>query len=498
MSTTYHYLVSVDFQNATQVNSEYLQRIIDSNITITVPVNYISIDAMEDVYIAFPSALSAPEKTELDSVVNAYVYVPTPPEGKSSTYQVVVSNDVNYPGDFTTIAAAFAAGNSSVFVKHGVYYESSDIILPDGGQLWGEIPGKTIIIFTGAFSVKIDGSEGLIENTGTVTYTNNSNIITGVGTTFTNMSASLATKFVYILLGSNYYQVFSIESDTQLTLSKIYRGITSGGNMYHLQPMLSGCQIGNLSIAGSTSSGIYIRGVRYSGLQNISISQCAIGLNILETGNLTFGRFIVYASGVGVNMTNTTGLSLDTVHVANCVSHGLTISGSFTKDILFTSCASENNNGNGINCTDSADTIKIICSVFSYNNLVAIQSDSTCSNISINNSNLLKNGQGLLLNGSDSIISNSQIVGNSGNGVFISDTSSVRGCTVKDNLGNGITVNGSENRVDSNCIKNNSINGVEILALSNNNIIALNNIITNGTNLVDGGTNTVNANNILS
>lgn len=73
MATDYSYTISTDFKTATQINIEQLQREINNDVTISVDSIGISVHG-DDVTIHFPSALSGPQKTGLDSLVNTYVY----------------------------------------------------------------------------------------------------------------------------------------------------------------------------------------------------------------------------------------------------------------------------------------------------------------------------------------------------------------------------------------------------------------------------------------
>jgi len=190
MTSNYIYNITDDFTNATKVNSNQLQSEINADYNISVNVSYINqVKDTNNVEVFFPTALSPSQKTALDSLVSSYTYTAPVQPSKVVSHQVVVSNDPNNPGDYSSISEAFDAGEESVLVRHGIYYESSDIIIQDAGQLSGEIQGKTIIVFTGPYSIKIDGSGGVKEDIGTISITHNTDIVTGVGTTFTNLSS---------------------------------------------------------------------------------------------------------------------------------------------------------------------------------------------------------------------------------------------------------------------------------------------------------------------
>ncbi|WP_052198380.1 pyocin knob domain-containing protein [Pectobacterium fontis] len=71
--------------------------------------------------------------------------------------------------------------------------------------------------------------------TGTITATNNSKIITGAGTQFTNPLNGVSAGRMLLLPGAGAVQIYEIESvqsDTQLTLVSAFSGATGSGKLY--------------------------------------------------------------------------------------------------------------------------------------------------------------------------------------------------------------------------------------------------------------------------
>lgn len=69
--------------------------------------------------------------------------------------------------------------------------------------------------------------------TGTITVTNGSTTITGVGTAFI---ANVVNGYALIAPDGRTYEVASVDSNTQITLARAYNGATAAGQSYSIQP----------------------------------------------------------------------------------------------------------------------------------------------------------------------------------------------------------------------------------------------------------------------
>lgn len=491
MATSYDYSISTDFTSASQVNISELKNAITADPAINIDPSYIS-SVDDTVTIHFPSSLSSEQKTALDSLVSAYTYVETKTPYAVS-YDTFISNN-EYIGEYSSIADAFANGKTSLFVKNGTYYESSDIIIPNGGQLFGELPGKTIIYLVGSARVVIDGSGGVKETTGTISIVNNSKIVTGSGTTFTNLASGQ-----YIRLGTNYYEIDTVDSNIQLTLKEVYVGTSLTNNSYQAQAMFSGCRINNFNIVASSSTGLYIRGVRHSGINSVAISKCGTGLEIVDCGDLSIKEVITtYSGDSGVKISNSVSLSLHTINVFNSLSHGIYLSGINT-NVVINSCASENNNGCGLYINNSSECTHIIGSIFKNNNSDGVYSTSNTMHMVISGCEVSSNnGIGFNITGSYNEISNCCIEENNTDGIITGHGCIINGCIITE-CTNGIKmISGSNNCcIDGNNVSNNSGYGIQIL--SNNCGINGNNINNNGTDgiYIDGTKNRISNNTVV-
>ena len=386
----------------------------------------------------------------------------------TKTYSCIVDKSGN--GNYTSVVAAFNAGNTSVFVNAGMYIETSDIVIPNGGQLIGAVQGETIIVLYGPYSIKIDGSGGTNETTGTISIASNTSIITGTGTTFTNLSAG-----DFILVGTNYYTISTIDSTTQVTLLKTYVGssITDAG--YKAQSMYTGCIVSNLIVASSLSNGLYVRGLRHGKISSVAFTDCSTSMTIIDSGDLSIAEVIsTFSTGVGINVVNCISLSFHTINIFNGSSHGMEVLGS---NIINESCACENNSGYGFHIIGDSSFININDCIVKYNNSIGIKGESTVTCTTISNTELShNNGNGICMQGNNINIIACFVVENSGKGIIIGSENIIKGNTIKRNGGDGIKIPSASvlSIVSGNSMEDNTGIGVNVLAekcgVSDNNI----------------------------
>jgi hypothetical protein len=490
MTTSYTYNITTDFTNATQINLTQLQKEID--VSISIKSSYIN-QYNDNIIIFFQSSLDGTQKTSLDVLVSTYTYIEHKHESLSIANQVVVSNDPNNPGDYTSISAAFNSGESSVLVRNGIYVESSDINIPNGGQLKGELPGKTYIILYGPYSVKIDGSGGILEVTGTLSISNNTKVVTGVGTTFTNLLSGY-----YILLGTNFYQIDTVDSDIQVTLKDIYVGITITGINVKAQPMYTGCAIENIIISSSTTVGIYCRAMRHGCIKSVAITNCAQTCTINNCSDLSITQIICTLSGgVGMKIIDCVSISSSIVNIFNSIGNGIEISG---LNLIFESCAFENNNGVGFHILDNSQFVNLTDCVIKNNNNTGLLGEVNTSFISVSNSEFSNNnGKGISLIGYNNSISNNFVTLNKSNAITVGLDNNIHGNSIKNNIGDGIVapVGSDYTLIVNNDLNNNTGIGINLLCFKS---ITSNNVIQNsgGDGIYLNSINNIINNNIIS
>ena len=281
--TIYEYSIASDFKNADDVDLSKLQTIINSNITINAVVS--SSELIGDtVKLILTTTLIPNEETELDTVISNYIFTDII---SAEIYDSIV--DVNGNGDYLLPSAAFADGHVSLFLRNGIYFETTDVVMPDYGTMVGESGGNVVIHFLGqANGVIADGSGGAKESAGTISIVHLTSTVVGTGTTFTNLVPD-----DFIRVGTNYYKIASITDNTHLELVDVYQGVTLSGCLYTAQHMYAGVTLNRLIITGSTTSGLYLRACWHFTLIAVSFKQNSPNVNLLDCGDSALNLVLI-------------------------------------------------------------------------------------------------------------------------------------------------------------------------------------------------------------
>ena len=564
MSNPYTYSIASDFSG--NLNPGQFKEIIDDDTEITTTL--VNIDTNGDIVtINFSMDLPSQELTRLNVLIIDYIYGADPIatlisdgaygtiatlsisqtenrtltlpnitdnilsqnntvtiSGKTITtasntftknYECIVDGSGN--GDYTSISAAFAAGKSSVEIRNGIYYELNDIVLPDKGKLIGEANGQVVIVLTSSNSVKIDGSQGVKETVGTVSITNNSNIVTGVGTSFTNLLSGS-----YILIGNNFYPIISIANDTTLTLSDIYKGKDIVNEIYIAQQMLTGVTLENIIITSVSklTPGLVIRGVRHFTARSVAVTNCKPNISIEDSGDSSFYTVISQNSAEhGIIIKNCYDFLCDTLNVFNNELNGLLLE-SANNCIVLQACTCNCNNKNGIEICGTTESVTINGCVCKQNKGMGVTSDNTVKEITIEGSMILNNdSSGIDFDSENNIIADSIISHNNGDGILACNKSMIHNNHCSKNIGHGINISmcnkcivqgntldynigdgiycGGDNIVFNTNICSNNVNGMNIINTASNNIVMGNQFINNtGQNYINNGVDIVSHYNI--
>ncbi len=444
----YTYSNVKDFDNnLTNSNSlEFRTRLL-TNVNITKQCTDVKIVG-DVVEVWFNGNLTEPEEEVLAQLV-AEKYK------DSNIFETIV--DSRGRGQFSSIADAFAAGKTSVYVRDGTYYETQNIIIPDGGQLEGESQSNVRIVLVGNNTIKIDGSAGVKQTAGTISIAANSLIVTGVGTMFTALQPK-----DFIQLGTTYYEIGSIESDISLTLAQMYLGAPLVNVDYLAQHMYTGIKISNLIVALSSATGLYIRGVRHCGFKSLAIIGCTPNIVVVDSGEFAMYEIInCFSKGIGISFENVTSMLLQTLDIYNCAGHGMALLGKTTNAV----CASSafcNNFGCGLMLNDMLCDLHFTNCIFKQNNACGIFMQGNCMQVIVQGCTVGdNNGVGISISGSANLVSNN-IIKNASHGVVTSPFCVVTSNQIDENKGNGIMCpEGSDNiNISMNRISNNLINGV--------------------------------------
>lgn len=475
LSNTYVYSISSDFLNASTIDAFHLKMLISQNQIITTEIEGVSTFG-DNVTISFVSSLSSSEVTELNSVVANYTNSSIPFISSSKLYDAYVSNNPYATGDYTSIAAAYAAGHSSVFIRKGTYYETSDIVIPNGGQFYGEAPGYVFVVLLGGAKVISDAVTGNPSETiGTISIANNTNQVVGTGTTFTNLSPGQ-----FILIGSNYFPIASIQDDTHLTTVDINRGQTMTNKPLKANSIYSGISIQNGIFYGSTNEALHIRGVRNSSFGNLAFYNCGKGVIMKDSADLSIVSFVInHCGGVGYEIDSCYSLSLNIVNNYNNGGNGFTIKGNSFNINIQTSTA-ESNGGHGFYFTDTANLINLTEAVVKYNLNDGIYMDTNTQFVSLSSLESAHNGgYGVNLKGKNIYVGGGFILDNGSDGILIQSSSeccSIESNSIGNNSSYGINASGTKTTMTENHIGQNTSGGMIFNGLNNSSIS--NNVIT--------------------
>ena len=430
---------------------------------------------------------------------------------------VMVGSSINNFVNYTSISEAFGDGNTSVYVKSGTYTENTDIVIPNGGKLIGESTGNVIIELTSGASITIDGSSGVNETSGTIDIVNSSKTISGTGTTFTNLSAGQ-----YILLGNNFYEIESIANDTSLDVVNAYQGISKSNISYIAQAMINRPLLRNLTVKGSSATGIMFRAAQNVILDNVDLMENDTNLEILDCGlcNIQSITSQNATTGPGVSIDQSSCVTFSGCNIFNNNSHGMNITNG-SSHVSCLSCNISSNNGSGCNIDGNSKNINLSDSNIKQNKLHGIHAATTASQVVTNSCSIMSNGsRGILLDGTKCMVNSCNLDQNALGIEFTNDDNSIKGTVIDGSSDHGMSISGNNHVIEGNRIRgsgnkglyiagnNSSVinnlvsqntgNGIELTSLATSNLVRSNTAHNNtGIDMVDGGSDTTFSNNIL-
>ena len=416
-----------------------------------------------------------------------------------ASHDVIV--DKSGKGNYTTIAKAFSDGHKNVFVRRGIYVETEDIVLPEDGTLIGEGIGLVKIVFSGPYSIRIDGT-GRKETAGTVTFTNASSTVTGVGTTFTNLQGD-----DWIRRGPTAYQILSIESNTSMTLKVPYRGKTISGEALLAMSMVEGVHVQDLVMINSTQApALLLRQATHVTARSCLILNCgAVGKGAVDLKDchavLMFGVLVDSAVGQGGVFIDSTSVRLETWESKNCAEDGVYIGGA-SHGIVIDAFFSILNGGHGVNVNDTSTHTNLTDGMCVGNAGKGINTMPGTGTTILNSCTITDNGSdGIDFDGKDNLAGSCIIKNNGGHGVQGGDKTIITGNRISNNTLKGVNHNnddscsitgnivhdngstgiraGKDNTVSSNIVYANGSGGIEVANSKDNVSITTNRVYNN-------------------
>lgn len=426
-------------------------------------------------------------------------------------YDAVI--DAGGLGDYVNIKPALDAGLKTLFIKKGTYAQTADLSLPSGALLKGE-NSEVYITFAGNTQLKAQ-SPTASKSGGTITVTNGSAAVVGVGTSF---AAGDVGK--YIRVQNEFYLISGHTDALNITLSETYQGDTTAGLSYFLREMLTGVMLENLVVVGNGTNTLDL--VLFDGVLNSRISACVFRDNnqsnfkSVESGVLSFINVLSRSSAAdgfelettfsanfsacegvnnaayGYNLVSGNGLTIDNSHANNNNLYGIQTAVAQT---IVTSCQASQNKEGGIRVLGTSTDTKIEgCAMLNNEQIgVVLEADRFIVDSCTFDDH---SDNGVRIEGNEGVVSNCNIINSSigietrtggGNNVTII------GNTTNNNTAGGIVANFGDNMtIGHNISTNNGVHGISILA--DNNIIN-GNVCTGNTN---NGINVTGDNNIIS
>ena len=465
----YTYSITTDFGNDVEnLDTETLHKVIESSVSITPVLDSVGLE-LDVVSIEFESALSTGEQTELDTIVTNHVPIE---QDYSIMYGAIV--DASGNGDYTSISDAINDGKISIFIRSGVYVETSNIILPNNFYIVGEDKTSVIVHFYGTNSGFVVDGGAPIENVGTVSISNNTVAVTGSGTTFTNL-----LPYDYIQLGSSSHQIISIESDTGLTLRDSYRGPDLTNVPYKATTYKTG-SLSTISMAFSTGSLLTLNKVINVSIKDVGLGMSTSGLTVTDSVQYLLVSSVVYNCGVGITISDSSMFSLSNVIVKNNLTNGVLMTN--CESLLVDSLYVYNSGEDGIKLVSGGKNVQITEAISNENKGSGIVSTTTgnilfqsCITSDNGASGTVSSGTGYDCLGGCISSNNAQY------GFKLSDNSALTGCVAtENNIGVDLT-DSTGCVVNSSFVSNNTNDGVLYNAGTQESMITSCQINDNGT-----------------
>lgn len=481
MAATETYALAGDF--GSQVDIKQLEEEIKADAAIPTAVQGVSVNANTDtVQITFASTLDTAEKTALDALVAAYVFSPMVPQASASMPGVVAADG---SGHFTTVAAAFNAGFRQVVVKAGEYKETETVVIPPFGSLEGLAPEITVLDFSTApaglaAAITVDGSAGApVYATGTLDATHNSATLTGTGTAFVTSGVQPGWS---VVLGDDYHEILSVDSDTSLTLTDVYRGPSVSGKPTKILLMLTRhCLLKNFSVNNAPNTAVHINSARHVMLERVHVRSNGGGadaLCVVNSGHVSFlGCDVVGAANHGMVVDGSLHTSIYHTNLQNAGGHGMAVQGMACCTLLQHVRAS-GNGSSGVLVTGGSMHTSVSKLSAKHNTLHGLHVDGNARHSTVTRSVLSANHTaGAHLAGPQSSLSHSTVAENVSVGIeCAADQQQVHHNSIRGNGGDNVRVASSENHVEGNHILDGSASGVFVQANALRNMIQGNTI----------------------
>ncbi len=234
-----------------------------------------------------------------------------------------------------------------IYLKNGTYYVGNNVIVPSNTQIVGLGTSSTYIVFEGPYGFLTEGAN--IYTTGTVTVISGVNV-TGSGTAWrTNVQPGMS-----IFIGTQWYPIAAVISDTQLVLGQSYGDDVSLPAIYRIANVTNSVMFSNLTIQASQVTGIAFSDSTQITLEDVQLLANNVGVSFTNCSDVKQDGVIVAAStSDGIQATNMGLCDWRSVNSDGNGGNGITFS-NVKKLSLFPGDA-EGNAGDGLNATSGVE-----------------------------------------------------------------------------------------------------------------------------------------------
>jgi len=262
--------------------------------------------------------------------------------------------NANGGADFTSIEDAISyiisIGGGDIFVHTGTYTITKNIpTITVPLNIIGTATSLVVIDFNST-SRNFASNSGTPYTTGTISSITSGVNVTGSGTLW--LANASAGQFMF--LGTRWYQIAAVTSNTTLVLAEAYIDDISL-SAYRIATLTRNVGFDSLTIKNSTGNGIQCDDVRDVFLRDVLFLDNNKGFALTNVSHLNIDNVVsVSSTSNGCDMTN---VGLGTVKGLSTPGNGgVGVAMSNVKSCSFTACASESNSSVGVQLT-SCDTV---------------------------------------------------------------------------------------------------------------------------------------------
>lgn len=352
-------------------------------------------------------------------------------------------------------------GGGKLFLQRGTHLVSSNITMYSKIMLVGETLDTTISFSGGDYQLLLHGTNPY--TTGTIAVNNGSQVIMGTGTNFVVAGITINQR---ILIRGIWYNMQSVDSATQITLTIPYSGRSVTGEIYAIADYIILVGIENLlfqntSINVSTVSLQYCSNIYFKNIELQRTSAALRGFEIFDSSFVTLKNIKMKDITTSLDMRRTGNVIVENMSVMDdaSTSRAILLNGNKDSFSSFNNVVILNGAGVGFDITESSN-IRIKGATILEGSGKGIQLQGLCSNISISESTVENcSGVGVELTATDDncFITNCSLMGNGDYGINIAastcDNNILSGNYFRDNtngsiqdLGTGTIIKSSSNQ----------------------------------------------------